>query len=149
MFQKKDANKLLEYLTSFAFMGIGLFVFLEGRNFRGNDKYFPMIVGVLTFLVAIWIFLEDSKQENSCFDIKKVNFLAVGVTCAALFIYVFLFKEIGFILSTSLLGITILVGMRFQNKLGTVLYPVIMVAVIFVVFKVLLKVPLPTVIFYK
>ena len=149
MFQKKDANKLLEYLTSFVFMGIGLFVFLEGRTFRGNDKYFPMIVGALTFLAALWVFLEDSKQEKSCFDIKKVNFLAVGVTCAALFLYVFLFKEIGFILSTTLLGISILVGMRFQNKLGIVLYPVIMVAVIFVIFKVLLKVPLPTILFYK
>ena len=149
MFQKKDANKLLEYLTSFVFMGIELFVFLEGRTFRGNDKYFPMIVGALTFLAALWVFLEDSKQEKSCFDIKKVNFLAVGVTCAALFIYVFLFKEIGFILSTTLLGISILVGMRFQNKLGIVLYPVIMVAVIFLIFKVLLKVPLPTILFYK
>ncbi len=149
MFQKKDANKLLEYLTSFVFMGVGLFVFLEGRTFRGNDKYFPMIVGTLTFLVALWVFLEDSKQEKSCFDVKKVNFLAVGVTCAALFIYVFLFKEIGFILSTTLLGISILVGMRFQNKLGIVLYPIIMVAVIFVIFKVLLKVPLPTILFYK
>lgn len=149
MFKKTTVDKLLEYITSFVFMGIGLFVFIEGRGFRGNDKYFPMIVGVLTFLTALWIFLEDSRRADSCFRVKNVNFLAIGITCAALFIYIFLFKEIGFILSTVLLGIAILVGMRFESKLGTVLYPVVMVAVIFVIFKVLLKVPLPTRFFYK
>lgn len=146
---KKDADKILEFVFAFVFMAIGIFVFMVGRTYRGNDKYFPMIVGGLTLVAAIWIFLEDIKSKKSCFDLSKVNLLSVGVACAAMLVYYLLFRRIGYIFSTLLLGIAVLAGMRYKNKLGTILYPAIMVAVLFVVFKVLLKIPLPTIFLYQ
>lgn len=146
---KKDSNKIVEYVFAVAFMVIGLFAFLVGRTYRGNDKYFPMIVGVLTLLAAIWIFIEDIKSKESCFNLSKVNLLAVGVACIAMLIYYFLFQSVGYIISTFFLGVAVLAGMRFKNKLGTILYPALIVIILFVVFKVLLKIPLPTIFLYK
>jgi len=142
--KKANPNKIAEFCFSAALMAVGAYVFLEGRTFRGNDKYFPMIVGVLVLITAIWILIEDFKSLDACINLKKINFLAVGVAIAALLIYMFLFRALGYVISTILLGIAIILGLRYENLRGTILWPTLMVAVIFIVFKVLLKVPLPT-----
>ena len=139
-----SGNKIAEYVISIVLMAIGLYVFIVGRTFRGNDKYFPMIVGGLIFVTSIWILMEDLFSQKSCINLKKINFLAIGVTIAALFIYIFLFRTIGYVLSTILLGISVILGLRYNSIKGALLWPTGMVAVVFVIFKILLKVPLPT-----
>ncbi len=141
---KTNSNKIAEYLISIVLMAIGLYVFIVGRTFRGNDKYFPMIVGGLMFITAIWILVEDLMSEKSCINLKKINFLAIGVTIAALFIYILLFRTIGYVFSTILLGVSIILGLRYNSIKGAILWPTGMVLVVFVIFKILLKVPLPT-----
>lgn len=141
--KKASSDKIAEFIFSFVFMAVGLYVFLEGRTFRGNDKYFPMIVGVLVLVTGIWIFLEDLRRAGACINLKKINFMAVGVAIAALVIYMFLFRTLGYVISTILLGIAIILGLRYESLRGTVLWPSLMVAVIYTVFKVFLKVPLP------
>lgn len=141
--EKKNPDKITELSFSVVLAAVGVYVFLEGRTFRGNDKYFPMIVGVLVTAVSIWIFLEDLKRAGACIRLEKINFLAVGIAISALVLYMFLFRTLGYPISTFLLGAAIILGLRYESLRGVLLWPALMVGVIFVVFKVFLKVPLP------
>ena len=76
-------------------------------------------------------------------DLTKINFAAVGITIVALAAYMALFRLIGYVLSTILLGISIILGLRYNNVKGAILWPTLMVLVVFVIFRILLKVPLP------
>ena len=40
-------NKIAEMLFNTVLLAIGIYMIVEGRTYRGNDKYFPMIVGSL------------------------------------------------------------------------------------------------------
>ena len=142
--QELKKNQLAVTLFDLVLLAIGLYMIIEGRTYRGNDKYFPIIVGALQTGTAIWMLIEDLISRKPCIDLKKINFLAVGVTIAALIIYYFLFETIGFILSTILLGVSIILGLRYNSIKGAILWPIGFVAIIYLLFKVLLKIPLPS-----
>ncbi|MCI9283987.1 MAG: tripartite tricarboxylate transporter TctB family protein [Lachnospiraceae bacterium] len=136
-------NKYAEYIFSLVLMIIGAAVLIIGKDFRGNDKYFPSIIGAGMVITAIWMAWEDRKQDKACIDLTKINFAAVGITIVALAAYMALFRLIGYVLSTILLGISIILGLRYNNVKGAILWPTLMVLVVFVIFRILLKVPLP------
>ena len=136
-------NKYAEYIFSLVLMIIGAAVLIIGKDFRGNDKYFPSIIGAGMVITAIWMAWEDRKQDKACIDLTKINFAAVGITIVALSAYMALFRLIGYVLSTILLGISIILGLRYNNVKGAILWPTLMVLVVFVIFRILLKVPLP------
>ena len=138
--KKKAADTALDVIL----LLIGVYMIVEGRTYRGNDKYFPVIVGSLMCGTSVWMLIEDLIHNKPSIDLKKINFLAVGVTIAALFIYYFLFETIGYILSTILLGVCVILGLRYNSVKGAILWPIGFVAIIFLLFKVLLKIPLPT-----
>lgn len=142
--QELKKNQFAVMLFDIVLLAIGLYMIIEGRTYRGNDKYFPIIVGALQTGTAIWMLIEDLISRIPCIDLKKINFLAVGVTIAALIIYYFLFETIGFILSTILLGVSVILGLRYNSIKGAILWPIGFVAIIYLIFKVLLKIPLPT-----
>lgn len=142
-----NKNKVLELLASVIMLGIGIYIMILATGFRGNDKYFPLIIGGGITAVALWIGIEDYFCVKSCFDVSKINFTGILASIIALILYIFLFRIIGYILSTYLLGTSIILGLRYKSIKGAFLWPAIMVAVIFVIFKVLLDVPLPTIIF--
>lgn len=139
-------NKYAEYFFSLLLIAVGIYVFIVGKGFRGNDKYFPMIIGAGMVVTAVWMIAEDMKREKACLKLSEINFAAVGITIVALFIYTFLFRTIGYVLSTILLGVSIILGLRYDSMRGAVLWPTGIVLIVFVIFKILLKVPLPTVI---
>lgn len=136
-------NKYAEYIFSLVLMIIGAAVLIIGKDFRGNDKYFPSIIGAGMVITAIWMAWEDRKQDKACIDLTKINFAAVGITIVALAAYMALFRLIGYVLSTILLGSSIILGLRYNNVKGAILWPTLMVLVVFVIFRILLKVPLP------
>ncbi len=136
-------NKYAEYIFSLVLMIIGAAVLIIGKDFRGNDKYFPSIIGAGMVITAIWMAWEDRKQDKACIDLTKINFAAVGITIVALAAYMALFRLIGYVLSTILLGISIILGLRYNSVKGAILWPTLMVLVVFVIFRILLKVPLP------
>lgn len=136
-------NKYAEYIFSLTLLLIGAVVLIIGKDFRGNDKYFPVIIGAGMVITAIWMAWEDKKQDTACIDLTKINFAAVGITIAALAVYMVLFRLIGYVFSTILLGTSIILGLRYNSVKGAILWPALMVLVVFVIFKILLKVPLP------
>ena len=138
-------NVIAGQIFSIVLMLIGAYVFYSGMAFRGNDKYFPMIIGGGMVIVSIWMLIEDMRTQKASIDLDKINFVAIGITIVALCIYILLFRKIGYVLSTILLGISIIGGLRYNSGKGIILWPTFMVLVIFVIFKILLKVPLPTV----
>lgn len=138
-------NIIAGHIFSIVLMLIGAYVFYNGMAFRGNDKYFPMIIGGGMAIVSIWMFIEDMRTQKVSIDLDKINFIAIGITIVALCIYILLFRKIGYVLSTILLGICVIGGLRYNSVKGIILWPAFMVLVIFFIFKILLKVPLPTV----
>ncbi len=142
-----NKNKRLELLTAVIMLGIGIYMMIAATGFRGNDKYFPLIIGGGITAGALWIGIEDYFHSECCYDLSKINITGILVSIIALILYIFLFRKIGYILSTYLLGAGIILGLRYKSIKGALLWPAIMVAVIFVIFKVLLDVPLPTIFF--
>lgn len=136
-------NKYVEYLFSLVLLAIGAAVVIIGKDFRGNDKYFPVIIGAGMVITAVWMAWDDRKQDTACIDLAKINFAAVGITIVALAVYIALFRLIGYVLSTILLGSSIILGLRYNSLKGAIFWPALMVLIVFVIFRILLKVPLP------
>ena len=82
---------------SIVLMLIGAYVFYSGMAFRGNDKYFPMIIGGGMVIVSIWMLIEDMRTQKASIDLDKINFVAIGITIVALCIYILLFRKIGYV----------------------------------------------------
>ena len=55
--QELKKNQLAVTLFDLVLLAIGLYMIIEGRTYRGNDKYFPIIVGALQTGTAIWMLI--------------------------------------------------------------------------------------------
>ena len=73
-------NVIAGQIFSIVLMLIGAYVFYSGMAFRGNDKYFPMIIGGGMVIVSIWMLIEDMRTQKASIDLDKINFVAIGIT---------------------------------------------------------------------
>lgn len=140
-------NKIIDILLPLFMSFFSVYIILEGKGYRGNDKYFPIIIGVLILLVSIWMIIEDLRGIGVPADFSKVNWVGITVAVLAMTAYVFLFPRIGYVLSTFLLGVCVIKGLGYKSWKGALLWPAGLVSVVFIIFKIILKVPLPTLLF--
>ena len=96
-------------------------------------------------LSALSIFIHTWKTQSSVIHMENINLLNIAVTILILVGYVIVLNKIGYFISTFLLGVLVMRLLGYKNKVGLILYPLAIVAVLFLGFKFLLNVPLPTV----
>ena len=88
----------------------------------------------------------DTEKQQAVVNLQGVNLKMVGITLLALLVYVFLLKKIGYVIDTFLLCAFIIRSLGYRKYGMIAVCSAVAVAAVFVIFKVVLSVPLPMII---
>lgn len=108
-----------------------------------SEGVFPIMSAGVLLLCSIYLFIEVLVKREVIVKLEGVNLPMVGITILALAVYVFLLKKIGYVIDTFLLCAFIIRSLGYKRYGIIALCSVLAVAATFVVFKVILSVPLP------
>lgn len=139
-------NKLISLLCPLFFLGFGIWIRISAASMSKRDRMFPTLVSALIIICAIIDFISEWRKIEHKDRFKGVNFVRLGACAAALFLYIFLLKKIGFYLDTLLLCIFIMRLLGYKRWPVLIASAIGIVTVVFGVFYGLLGVPLPTII---
>ena len=136
---KKIADIILSFFC-FSFSGYILYVV---KDVTGLEKIFPLVISIGLIVcggVILFIRLKDHYEKETDNNKYKLIFIMISILIA----YGFCLDKIGYIISTIILVISIMILLKNKNikrifavSFGTVL-------LVFLLFSVALNVPLPT-----
>lgn len=133
---------LIELAMPITFIIMGIYVMVTAMN-MGSEGVFPIMSAGILLLCAVYLMFEILKKQKAVVKLEGVNLKMVGLTLLILMVYVFLLKKIGYVIDTFLLCVFIIRSLGYKKYPIIALCSVIAVAVTFVIFKVVLSVPLP------
>lgn len=138
-------NKIVSLLCPSAFLLFGIYIIVESTKFKSTDGIFPIMTAVLLIAVSLIQFVKDLLTKEHKDRFADSNILQVLEYVAALLLYAFLFKKIGYILDTLWLTGYTMFALRYRDWKKLLLISVGITAVLYFIFRILLKVPLPTI----
>lgn len=125
---------------------VGVFImsatFPEPHVAQLGASVFPRIIAVILAVVGIYISVSSLNKKTQR-NIGISNASKVFISFLILLLYGLLLKKIGFIILTPVFIAALLFLMRFSSLVVDLLTSVLTTAGIYIVFKVLLSVPLP------
>ena len=124
-------QRIIELAMPAAFILMAAYVAVQSLS-MGSEGIFPMMSAGVLFLCAV--------------NLQGVNLKMVGITLLALLVYVFLLKKIGYVIDTFLLCAFIIRSLGYRKYGMIAVCSAVAVAAVFVIFKVVLSVPLPMII---
>lgn len=136
---------IIELAMPAAFILMAAFVAVQSLS-MGSEGIFPMMSAGVLFLCAVYLLFQTLKKQQAVVNLQGVNLKMVGVTLLALLVYVFLLKKIGYVIDTFLLCAFIIRSLGYRKYGMIAVCSVAAVAAVFVIFKVVLSVPLPMII---
>lgn len=139
-----DKNKRVEICMPIVFFLIAIYIFVTAQGLPGVEGVFPSMISVVMLLSSLTIFIKNLRNSKSVIDVAGINWLNIAKVAAALLVYIFIFDLLGYVLSTVLLGSFIVYSLGVKDIKNTLLYPLLIVVILFIVFKMLLNIPLPT-----
>lgn len=137
-------NKLIALIMPVFFIAFSVWVYLSGRAMGENLGKFPRLIAVFTFCVAIFHLVDVLRRKDHENNFQHSNLRKVLELLAVLAIYVVLFKRLGYIICTSLLMFYVIVAQGYKKYAIAASVSVGFTLVVYFIFKILLKVPLPT-----
>ena len=118
--------------------------FLGAKGMEGDSGLFPKILSGLIFVLTcvelgevLTNRIKESKKKEERSPRKLMYIIVLSI------LYVVLIKPLGFVISTFLFLAASMKLLEVKNKKLAVLVPFITAAIIYVVFKILLKVQIP------
>lgn len=131
-------------------LGIALFaaVFIFSASFPAPHQaqlgaaVFPRIVVILLAVEALYIALKSFKKTASG-SLEIQNASKVALAFITLLAYGLLLKKVGFVILTPIFITLLLMMMKFSRTLINIITALVTTGAIYVVFKLLLSVPLP------
>lgn len=138
MSKRKDiVSAILLYIVAITFLVIA-------TQMKGDAGLFPkflsLLIIILNTIQLIMIFLKKAKPSKNIDDLVIKKIFIIILDCL---IYVIVIKYLGFIISTILFLVSTVFLLDVKNKKIGVITSIITVLVIYVCFKLLLKVPIP------
>ena len=137
-------NKLISLLCPSAFLIFGVYIITESLKFKSTDGIFPIMTAVLLMSVSLIQLTKDLLVKEHKDRFAGSNLLQVLEYTAALLLYAFLFKKIGYILDTLWMTAYTMFALRYRDWKRLILISFGITAILYLIFRVLLKVPLPT-----
>ncbi len=137
-------NKLVSLLSPAAFLLFGIWIKVSTLSMSKRDATFPSLVSYVIIVISVIDLISELRKAEHKDRFKDTSLLRVLACVAAMFLYVFLLKKIGFFLDTVLLGAFIMWVLGYQRYKILAACAVGIAAVVFGVFYGLLNVPLPT-----
>lgn len=138
MYRKKGFASII-----FLFV-VSIFFFLGAKGMEGDSGLFPKILSGLIFVLTcvelgevLTNRIKESKKKEERSPRKLMYIIVLSI------LYVVLIKPLGFVISTFLFLAASMKLLEVKNKKLAVLVPFITAAIIYVVFKILLKVQIP------
>lgn len=95
------------------------------------------------FIPSVILLCQSLKTTKSTFDISKINIGNLIKISVALIVYSIIINFIGYIISTFLLGAYTIYALGLRDMKKIILYPLAIVLITFICFKLLLSIPLP------
>lgn len=138
MYRKK------EFASIIFLFAVSIFFFLGAKGMEGDSGLFPKILSGLIFVltcVELGVVLTNRTKESKKKEDRSLRKLLFIIVLSIL--YVVLIKPLGFVVSTFLFLTGSMILLEVKNKKIAVLVPIITVALIYFVFKILLKVQIP------
>lgn len=140
MLNKKQL--MIELAMPIVFVLASIYIIVKAIPMEGEGVFPIMSAGVL-LICSAYLFFETLVKKEQVVNLEGVNLGKVMVTLLALVVYVLLLKKIGYMIDTFLLCVFIIRSLGYKKIGITILCAVLAVCATFVVFKVLLSVPLP------
>lgn len=137
-------NWKLEAAPAVVFILLSLGVFQQTSHLKGIESAFPRLVAVIMLAASAVLLVNTLVRRAPVVNVSGMRPLRVLAVVAMMVLYILLLPYAGYILCSIALGggLTLLLGYR---RLWVVLIgSTVFTAVVFVVFNVFLKVPLPT-----
>ncbi len=139
-------NKFISLLCPLAFLLFGIWIRVEAAGMTRRDATFPSLVSYSIIVIAIIDFISEFRKETHKDRFKGVNFVRLLACLAAMFLYVFLLKKIGFLIDTILLCAFTMWILGYRKWKVLIPSAIGIALVVFGVFYGLMRVPLPTII---
>ncbi len=136
-------NKFSDCLLSVLCIGFGLYIVIESKDINFYEKIFPFLVGFGLIFTSVFV-LSSALIKKNPKPIEKKNYALVFMMIAILVIYAILIKYAGYILSTTFLCAIILYVLGYKKATTIIIVSLSVTTVTYVLFKILLNVPLPT-----
>lgn len=137
-------DKLTALLCPVAFLVFGIYIRIASISMAERDAVFPNLVAYVVIVISVIDFISVWRKKEHKPIFSGVNFLKLFECLAAMCIYVFLLKKVGFIIDTFLLTSFTMYALDYKNWKLIPAIAAIITAVVFGVFYGLLNVPLPT-----
>jgi len=137
-------NKLIALIMPVFFTAFSIWMYFSGRALGENLGRFPRVIAVFTFCVAVFHLVDVLRRKDFQDIFANSNILKVLELLAVLAIYLVLFKKLGYIICTSLLMFYVILAQGYRKYVKAAAASVVFTLIVFFVFKILLKVPLPT-----
>ena len=137
-------DKLIALLCPIAFLAFGIYIRVATMSMSSRDATFPNLVAYVIIVIAIVDFISVWRKKEHKAIFAGVNFLKLFECLAAMCVYVFLLKKVGFIIDTFLLTAFTMYALDYKKWKLIPIISAAITAVVFGVFYGLLNVPLPT-----
>lgn len=139
-----------DYVTSLGALVISVYIYVESASFAveggglaKNPAYYPRALALLLAVLAVALLINALiRREKPGVSINKELLLNVGSVFGLIFLYVLAFQYLGFIVST-LAFIACGVLLYGGNIKSALLCAVPVTAAVYIVFHILMKVPMP------
>ena len=122
---------------------ISIYVIITSRSY-GSEGQFPFLIGAGLLISSGALIIRTIFKNDLEVNFSDSNLTGVGITILTLVAYIFLFDKIGYFISTVLLGTIVIRILGYKNIFKNLIFVIIATALSFCIFKILLKVPLPT-----
>lgn len=140
----KEKRDVSVFVVPVFFTTVALYVIYEMqfKNVPKSDAAFPTVAAVVMLLGAIPTWIQAIKGTMSHEKIDLFALLRIIFLAAVLYLYVFFLKSVGYLICTFLLCVIVLFSLGYEKKLIAVLYSAVMTGTVYILFKILLHVPL-------
>ncbi|MBQ9264974.1 MAG: tripartite tricarboxylate transporter TctB family protein [Clostridia bacterium] len=137
---------ILELFMPVVFIAMAV-VFIVQAIPMGSEGTFPLMCGILQAAVAVYLIGKILVKREVVLKTDGLNVKKAALTVVALILYVLVLDKIGYCLSTFLLVAFIIWFLGYRNYKIILLCAALTAAATYVIFGVLLNVPLPMLIF--
>ena len=142
--KKIDKNKIISLACPLIFLIFGIWILFSAMQMSKRDGTFPKIVAGLIIIISVIDFISEMRKEEHKDRFANTNILKVIICTVVMFVYVVLIKKIGFFIDTLILTAFTMWILDYKNYKILPVAAFVITTVVFVAFKYLHKVPLPT-----
>ncbi len=134
----------VDFFLSFFLYIISGFVYIQAADFPEVSAKFPRLTAVFTVILAVYLMIGSIKRRKEEHIKENTDFRIVYKIIIGLIIYTFILKVFGYLISTVILTGYIIYTMQYTKKRNIIIISCGAILVIYLIFKVILQVPLPT-----